>query len=185
MRDVMFDQLVPAVPAAVDADEAFQMTEDAFRLFYERTSRSLWAYLARISGDRRFADDLLQESYYRFLKSTAPIADEAHRKNYLFKIATNLVLDAKRRPRVDETAPDHDDDPVLAAPGDVAMDAARRMDVERAMSKLRPRDRALLWLAYVNGSSHKEIAETLGLQTTSIKLLLFRARRRLAALLAD
>ncbi|HZR22823.1 MAG TPA: RNA polymerase sigma factor [Vicinamibacterales bacterium] len=179
------DQLVAAVPVAADADEAFQMTEDAFRLFYDRTARGLWAYLARISGDRRQADDLLQECYYRFLKSSAPIEDEAHRKNYLFRIATNLVLDAKRRPRVDETTPEHDDDPALRAPGDAAADAARRMDVDRAMAKLRPRDRAMLWLAYVNGSSHKEIADTLGLQTTSIKLLLFRARRRLAALLAE
>lgn len=161
------------------------MTEEAFRLFYDRTSRALWAYLARISGDRRLADDLLQESYYRFLKSAAPLQDDAHRKNYLFRIATNLVLDTKRRPHVDETPAGHDDDPALRAPGDVATDAARRMDVERAMSKLRPRDRALLWLAYVNGSSHKEIADTLGLQTTSIKLLLFRARRRMAALLAE
>jgi RNA polymerase sigma-70 factor (ECF subfamily) len=42
-----------------------------------------------------------------------------------------------------------------------------------------------LWLAYAQGSSPKEIAETLGLKTPSIKLLLFRARRRLAALLGE
>ena len=41
------------------------MDEEAFRLFYQRTSRSLWAYLSRMSGDRQLADDLLQETYYR------------------------------------------------------------------------------------------------------------------------
>ena len=51
------------------------------------------------------------------------------------------------------------------------------------MARLKPRERDLLWLAYAQGSSHKEIAETLGLKTASIKLLLFRARRRLAAML--
>jgi RNA polymerase sigma-70 factor (ECF subfamily) len=51
------------------------------------------------------------------------------------------------------------------------------------MAKLRPRDRSLLWLAYAHGSSHREIADTLGLKVASIKLLLFRARRRLATLL--
>jgi RNA polymerase sigma-70 factor (ECF subfamily) len=51
------------------------------------------------------------------------------------------------------------------------------------MRKLKPRERALLWLAYAQGSSHVEIAEVLGLRTASVKLLLFRARRRMAALL--
>jgi RNA polymerase sigma-70 factor (ECF subfamily) len=51
------------------------------------------------------------------------------------------------------------------------------------MARLTPRERAMLWLAYAQGASHEEIAGALGLKTGSIKLLLFRARRRLAALL--
>jgi RNA polymerase sigma-70 factor (ECF subfamily) len=51
------------------------------------------------------------------------------------------------------------------------------------MSRLRPRERALLWLAYAQGHAHTEIAETLGVKTASVKLLLFRARRKLAGLL--
>ncbi len=53
------------------------------------------------------------------------------------------------------------------------------------MARLTPRERDLLWLAYAQGSSHKEIAGALGLKTASIKPLLFRARRRLAALLRE
>ena len=41
----------------------------------------------------------------------------------------------------------------------------------------------LLWLAYAQGESHRDIADTLGLKTGSIKLLLFRARRKLADVL--
>jgi RNA polymerase sigma-70 factor (ECF subfamily) len=51
------------------------------------------------------------------------------------------------------------------------------------MSRLQPRERAMLWLAYAEGASHREIAAVLGLSTASLKPLLFRARRRLAALL--
>jgi RNA polymerase sigma-70 factor (ECF subfamily) len=51
------------------------------------------------------------------------------------------------------------------------------------MGRLRPRERALLWLAYGVGQPHTEIAGTLGLTTGSVKPLLFRARRKLAALL--
>ena len=46
-----------------DAERTFQMDEEAFRSFYEQTSRPLWSYLARLTCDRRQADDLLQESY--------------------------------------------------------------------------------------------------------------------------
>src|SRR5205823_5469750 len=67
--------------------------------------------------------------------------------------------------------------------GDVAGLAARRLDLSRAMQQLKPRERSLLWLAYAEGSSHQEIAQSLGLKTGSIKPLLFRARRRLADLL--
>lgn len=176
----------PSLPldAGLEETEALVMTEEAFRLFYERTSRPLWAYLARASGDRRLADDLLQETYYRFLKSASAIEDEAHRRYYLFRIATNLVLDTRRRPRPDAASVAVPaDERTPGWPSDAAGDAARRVDVGRALARLRPRDRALVWLAYVNGSSHKEIADALGLKTASIKLMLFRARRRLAALL--
>ena len=169
--------------AAGEAEAVFHMDEDAFRLFYDRTARPVWAYLSRATGDPRLADDLLQETYYRFLRAAAAPAEEAHRRNYLFRIATNLVHDARRRPRLDAVPmADHAEhaDPRQA---DAAGRAARRVDVTRAMARLKPRERDLLWLAYAQGSSHQEIAESLGLKTSSIKLLLFRARRRLAALL--
>ena len=70
----------------------------------------------------------------------------------------------------------------VAAP-EGPVDVEGRADVRRAFGRLKPRERALLWLAYANGSSHHEIADVLGLKTGSIKLLLFRARRKLAAAL--
>src|SRR5256885_16144303 len=87
-----------ATSAAAPVDDcAFQMDEETFRAFYERTARSVWVYLSRITGDAQAADDLLQETYYRFLRAERAYSSEAHRKNYLFRIATNLVPDARRR----------------------------------------------------------------------------------------
>ena len=188
MRDVTLSELERLGVEAADVDATFQMDEEAFRLFYDRTARPMWAYLARMTGDPRLADDLLQEAYYRFLRARATHDDDAHRKNYLFRIATNLAHDVRRRPRIDATAlvdASGARDPADPRGSDVAADTARRVDLARAMSRLKPRERDLLWLAYAQGSSHDEIAETLGLKTSSIKMLLFRARRRLAALLGE
>jgi RNA polymerase sigma-70 factor (ECF subfamily) len=190
MRDVTLSQLDRLGADLADqreAEDLFQMDEDAFRVFYDRTARPVWAYLARLTRDPRLADDLLQEAYYRFLRARVAHESDAHRRNYLFRIATNLVRDLKRRPHVDDArlgdagASEHAD----PRSADLAGAAARRVDLGRAMTQLKPRERELLWLAYAQGSSHQEIADALGLKRASIKLLLFRARRRLAALLRE
>jgi RNA polymerase sigma-70 factor (ECF subfamily) len=185
MRDVTLTDVELLEAQAGEAEVAFQLDEDTFRAFYERTARPLWAYLARMTGDSHLADDLLQESYYRFLRTRIDWESETHRRAYLFRIGTNLVRDGQRRSShqrmVDFAGGGAETLPTQEA--DVADRAARRTDLQRAMAKLRPRDRALLWLAYAQGQPHTEIAATLGLKTSSIKLLLFRARKRLAALL--
>jgi RNA polymerase sigma-70 factor, ECF subfamily len=171
---------------AGEVEDTFAMDEDAFRLFYDRTARPVWAYLSRMSGDARLADDLLQEAYYRFLRADVSHESDAHRRNYLFRIATNLVKDQRRRRIETQTAVASDGEPMDhldPQSADVANGAVRRLDLARSMARLKPRERDLLWLAYAQGSSHKEIAEALGLKAASIKLLLFRARRRLAGLL--
>lgn len=184
MRDLTITDLERLDGHTADADIAFEMDEDTFRAFYDRTARPLWAYLSRMTGDVHLADDLLQESYYRFLRVKIHWESETHRRAYLFRIATNLVRDGQRRSRhTDSVEYSEADGRGLASGEDVADRAVNRTDVRRAMLQLRPRDRALLWLAYAQGQAHAEIAEVLGLKTASIKLLLFRARRRLAQLL--
>jgi RNA polymerase sigma-70 factor, ECF subfamily len=182
MRDITFTDVERLT--AVEADVVFPMDEETFRGFYERTARSVWAYLSRLTGDSQLADDLLQETYYRFLRANRSFDDEAHRRNYLYRIATNLVRDGYRRHRL-EFLPVFDDGPTRepASNGDLAEQTALRTDLRRAMAELSARERELIWLAYAQGSSHHEIAESLGLKTSSIKLLLFRARRHLARLL--
>jgi RNA polymerase sigma-70 factor (ECF subfamily) len=144
----------------------------------------VWAYLARVTGDRQLADDLLQEAFYRFLRAAAAHQDEAHRRNSLYRIATNLARDARRRKLLRAPAGlTGDEIERVAAVGDQARATERRADFTRAMSRLKPRERAMLWLAYAEGATHSEIADVLGLRPASMKPLLFRARRRLAELL--
>ena len=161
---------------------ALTMNEDEFRLFYDRNSRPLWAYLTRISGNRQAADDLLQETFYRFLRANVTLENDAHRRHYLFRIATNLVRDGFRQSRTRPVTVEHDVE-LLASHGDHGAEGDQRTDLNRAMAQLKPRERAMLWLAYGQGSSHREIAEVVGVQAASVKPLLWRARRRLAELL--
>ncbi len=157
-------------------------SREAFRAFYGRTNGPLWAYLLRVSGRRDVADDLLQESYCRFLAAKSPEMDAAESKSYLFKIATNLLRDRWRSREVPSTvgaaAQSREDDAASCE-----ADLATRADVRRAFEKLKPRERQLLWLAHVEGFNHSEIARLTRLKVGSIRVLLFRARRELAGVL--
>ena len=57
---------------------------------------------------------------------------------------------------------------------------AMRRELAKGLEALEPRQRALLWLAYAEGFEHREIAEMLGLRQNSVRVLLFRARKKLA-----
>ncbi|MEA2162272.1 MAG: hypothetical protein QOK37_399 [Thermoanaerobaculia bacterium] len=168
-----------------EAANARPMGEDAFRAFYERTARPVWAYLRRITGDAQLADDLLQESYYRFFRAAVAHEDETHRRNYLYRIATNLARDHARKHRhgYDVAIPDEAGPEQLRDESDSAHRANARMDLGRAMAQLGAMQRQMIWLAYAQGSSHDEIAEVVGVNRGAVKALLYRARRKLASLL--
>src|SRR5438132_13759612 len=153
------------------------MNEAQFEAFYRSTARRVWSYIYRLTGDPTIADDLLQKAFFRFLRSNPVIESDDHRRRYIFKTATNLVFDhfreAKRHRQV--TAP---------PPPEIRADRNElRHDMMRIFAELKPQERALLWLAHVEGSSHDEIAEALGLKSKSVRVMLFRARKRLADIL--
>jgi RNA polymerase sigma-70 factor (ECF subfamily) len=153
------------------------VNRDAFRDFYSRTHGPLWAYLMRISGHRDVADDLLQESYCRFLAAKLPEMDAAESRSYLFRIATNLLRDRWRRREVP--------DAINTTGQSCVDDPEMRTDVRRAFEQLKLRERQLLWLAHVEGFDHREIARLTGLKLASVRVLLFRARAELAGALRE
>jgi len=169
-----------APPDAAPAAEAgMRMDEASFRLFYEHSAPRLLAYLLRVSADRALAEDILQEAYCRFLSSKLPQMSEPSQQSYLFRIATNLLRDRWRRRKGNESPiPENFPEPSSGTP---SLD--RQLELRQAFHQLKLRERQLLWLAYVEGSNHKEIAEATGLRHASVRLLLFRARRKLANLI--
>jgi RNA polymerase sigma-70 factor (ECF subfamily) len=131
--------------------------------------------VTRHAGD---ADDIVQDAFCRLLRADVGQLGDEDLRRYVFRIAGNLMTDRWRRAeremswleRLRHVAPPSAD----PAPGD---------SVSREFAELTPRDRALLWLAYVEEHNHQEIASTLGLARGSVKVLLSRARARLRKLL--
>lgn len=120
----------------------------------------------------------MQESYCRLLSVKLSPTDEAGRRSYLFRIATNLLRDRWRRHK-QGSLPDPVPEVASSAPH-----PDLKIEVRQAFRRLKDRERQLLWLAYVEGgASHKEIADSTGLKAGSVRLLLFRARRKLAGLI--
>lgn len=155
------------------------MDEARFEKLYAETARGLWAYVCRIAGSTTLADDIAQESFMRILRAPLGATDEPATKAYLYRIATNLVNDHFRATKRESWWRMSASAPVGA---EAASDPCNVSDLSRVFDKLKTQERALLWLAYIEGYEHKEIAEVLGLSAASVRVLLSRARGKLAGL---
>jgi RNA polymerase sigma-70 factor (ECF subfamily) len=158
------------------------LSESEFQELYRLHARPLWAYLYRLTGNTADADDLLQEAYCRVLAIPFATRDDHELRAYLFRVATNAATDLWRRGGrgTRRTEPLTSESAITTDPGDAV---ALKQDMSRTFRDLKPQERILLWLAHVEESEHGEIAEALGLKAASVPVLLFRARRKLAALL--
>ena len=107
--------------------------------------------------------------------------DKAARAIRFFLARRNLANDRFRRAKTKPVEVARDADLMVGRSSAAVFDT--RLQVSQAMSRLRRRERVLIWLAYADGRSHAEIAKTLGLRVTSVKTLLLRARRRFASLI--
>jgi RNA polymerase sigma-70 factor (ECF subfamily) len=153
----------------------------SFRRFYERNAPALRSYLRFSCRDGALADDVLQESFLRMLRRNLPPLEEPELRSYLYQTARSVMVDHFRKTDRDRklaTGMAIHDPPVTNAP-------EVPPDLERALGELRERDRQLLWLAYVEGFSHREIAGLIEVNEKSVRVLLLRARARMAKVLAD
>ena len=152
------------------------MDEARFEAFYRRTAGSLWSYLYRMTGNEAVADDLLQKAFFRFLRANPVVATEEHQRRWLFRTATNLAFDHFRETKREQARIELTE--VVGSASTEARDVLRH-DMMKTFAELKPRERALLWLAHVEEANHDDIGEALGVKAGSVKVLLFRARKHL------
>lgn len=152
--------------------------EAGFELFYRLHARPLLGYLTRLCGDPSLAEDLLQRSFLQYLTSPPRESSDAQQRAWLYRIATNALTDHWRHAKLEKGQPLPEAMQVGSAAG---IDIAR--DFQRVLGRLSPQERALLWFAHVEEASHRDIASTVGVKESSVKVLLFRARKKLAGML--
>ena len=158
--------------------EHSNLLKESFRIFYEKHSAAFLNFIRKAcGGDEATARDIFQESFLRLFRSSPRGLNEYQLKSYLFKTAFRLVIDEKRKqreePLEDRIFPgtSHDDNTDF------------RMDITGAFARLDKKSRTLLLLAHVEGYSYREISEITGIKESSLKVTLFRARRKFEQIL--
>jgi len=159
----------------------------AFQVLYDRHHRALFTFLIRALGDRRAAEDLLQETFLRAFARRAEYRPAAAVRTWLFTIARNLVVDEYRRPGARLTSEGGQTPEAIADPGASPLERAEATELGRrlgaAVRRLPPAQREVLLLSRVAGLDVSEVAEITGTSPGAVRVALHRALRRLGELL--
>ncbi len=165
--------------------DAFLKTrsERAFRTLYRRCTPRLYAFARRLAGDEQETDELVQETWVRAVDSLPRFRWQSTLRTWLIGIAINCYRQSTRR-RGNLQLVDSDD-PLMRSDDPVLHATAEHVDLERAIAKLPNGYRQVLLLHDVEGYTHQEIGDLLGIDPGTSKSQLFRARRAMRAMLTE
>lgn len=155
--------------------------DDLDALARERGS-ALVAYAYLLTGDRPTAQDLVQDAFVRTFVRLGAGHDAQRLESYVRRAILNGVRDRFRRHSTFLGARSRLVEPLSADPDQTAVD---KVDVERALERLTPRERACVVLRHYEDLPTAEIAEQLGLSQGAVRRYLSDAHARLGALLGD
>jgi len=165
------------VRRAIDGDER------AMRLLWNQHAPHVEAVVRRLAGDPDLAQDIAQEVWIQIFRALPSWRGDAKFSTWIHRVAINRTLNAmrpvKRAAAVESEIEEHS---VI-----VEQDAERRMlaqNIEAAAQQLSPGARTVFYLHDVEGFTHEEIAEQLGITPGGSKSQLFKARAKLRRLLA-
>jgi RNA polymerase sigma factor (sigma-70 family) len=153
----------------------------AFEALFARHAARVHAYLRRMVGPTG-ADDLTQTTFLSVVRSRERFVRGARFRPWLYAIASNAARDQLRRARFEQ--PTEDGAPLEQVAEDVLPDPALEKAVHRALAQLPAPQREAIVLHRFQGFSFGEIAETLGLTESAVKVRAHRGYVRLRVLLA-
>jgi RNA polymerase sigma-70 factor (ECF subfamily) len=160
------------------------MDEEAFERVAREQKDRVYSYAVRLLSRPAEAEDVVQEALVRLWRHGARIEAGAA-PFWLRRTVHNLCIDALRRRRAAHEAKVPIDEGTSAdprgGPARLAQSAELGRLIERALSRLSPRDRAVLLLREVQGLPYGEIAGILDVPLGTLKARLHRAREQLRA----
>ncbi len=160
------------------------------RVVLEHKDR-IFGYVCRLTNNSPDAEDITQEVFIRAFQSLRAFRHDAAVDTWLYRIATNLVIDrfrrTKRAPQWTPLEGGEDDEQVREIPdtdrgGDPQLHLQReelQLQVQQAIYSLPPRLRAVVVLHDMEGMSYEEVAQTVGCPLGTVKSRLFNARQLL------
>jgi RNA polymerase sigma-70 factor, ECF subfamily len=172
------------VRRAVEGDER------AMRLLWARHAPHVDAVVRRLVSDPDTAADVAQEVWIQIFRALPSWRGDSQFGTWIHRIAVNRTLNALRRVRrvaKVETSLDDEDDGVPAPERSVEPEGDRALlaaSIEDAARKLSPGARQVFYLHDVEGYTHEEIAQELGITSGGSKSQLFKARAKLRSLLS-
>jgi RNA polymerase sigma-70 factor (ECF subfamily) len=138
---------------------------------------------ANLLGNTADAEDAVQEAFLKMFRASAAFQGGSRLSTWAYRILVNACYDIlrRRRRRAEQAL-----DPVTPDAGFPAStpDAALRLALERSLSAIPERPRAVFVLCEIEGLSHREVSGILGIPEATSRGLLFDARRRLQRLLS-
>ena len=153
----------------------------AVRALYERYSPRVYAVVRRIAGDDDLAQDYAQEAWIRAIRALPTFRGDARFSTWLHRIAVNAALQALRknenRVKREQPIPDGVAAPMLSP------DALLQRRLEWALDNLPEGMRRVVILHDVEGYTHEEIGELLGVTSGTSKSQLFKGRMKMRAML--
>lgn len=153
---------------------------------FVRHHRPLYGYMARMTGDRHAAEDLVQEAFLRLLRLRGRYAPQGRFRAWLFRIGHNLAHDhiraGHRLVAIDDAGELGEE--MTSALEDLE-EAEQRRSLEAAVTALPPQHRDVLLLRGVEGLSNEEIASVLGCSHGAVRVRIHRAVSALRARLAE
>lgn len=180
----------PIQPTDRWVQEARLGDRDAFRRLVEQHQREVYSLAARLVTDTHLAEDVTQEAFIRAWRALPNFRGDAAFSTWLYRITVNAAWTHRRRHirhrHADiDSAPAAADETRVHNPGEFD-DVMHLPDLlADALERLAPDQRMVVVLKDVEGWSHIEIAESLGITVGAAKVRLHRARRKLRVLLDE
>ncbi len=158
--------------------------ERALTDLYMTFSPRLYRHACRLLGETNEAEELVAETFHRFLISLRNGAGpRQHLSGYLFRILHNLITDRFRR-KTPAAVPLEDDVEADSDPEGISDQRRRRAQARALLVQLTPDQRFVITLKYFEGLSNDEIAAALGKNVGTVKSLQHRALEAMRRVLA-